>query len=504
MSVCRHRPVAMSLALLAVFWCALIAQALEQQTGQTWALLGGKLSIELPPDWGPAGLGDVRTPFDLDGIGRMALCRPDGAGFCAVYRFKGLDSTDDAGLLRRSLLRNCSEAGIRTEECIVNLVGGRRFAIANGSWIDGEWTVSLVVAATVLDGEPVILVFGAKGPESGSIILAGQMALLSARVNDEGGLAGINYPMFQMEPPTEDVPIAGAGIRLTSRSVPGTGVTLSLPSHLIPALLTPGYIASDLGVSVFVEPVGLPYLQALGFMNRDHLRRSGMALESSTEVEVDHRPGRISRISFNSDRGPMSSWVLMTGHGDRSIKVVARFPKSQEAEFAEILREGLLETVWIPGSNTYGLDDLEYTFEETKHLRIICRAHERVILGVSGSSLPVKRTGPLVVIDSSMRPGTFPDLASLGRNIAEATNLVKDVEIVGESESQFAGFRVHEIQGTATEEFSGTLMYFYQAILQQEGRCLVVRGMQDMYGHADLRDEFIQVAHGLRLKKMNN
>jgi hypothetical protein len=249
MSIPRLRSVTLFLALLAVIGCAWMAQATELRAGQTWALLGGQLSLELPPDWGPAGLGEVRTPFDPDGIGGMALCRPDGYGFCAVYRFEGLDSTDDIGLLRRSLLRNCSEAGIRTEECIVNLVGGRRFAIANGSWIDGEWTVSLVVAATVLDGAPVILVFGAKGPERDSILFAGQMALISVQIKDEGGLEGIHYPLLQNESPPEEAPIADEGIHLTSRSVPGTGVTLSVPSHLGPALLTPGFIAPDLGVN---------------------------------------------------------------------------------------------------------------------------------------------------------------------------------------------------------------------------------------------------------------
>lgn len=504
MCIGRIKPVSMFLALLTALGCTWWASATEYRTGQTWALLGGRLSIELPPDWGPAAPGEVRTPFDLDGSGGGALCRPDGAGFCVVYRFEGLASTDDPESMRYGLLRNCNEVGIRTEECVVYLVGGRRFAIAQGSWIDGERTVSLIVAASLLDEESVVLVFGAKGPESDSLLMAGQMALISVQLTEEGGLAGINYPVLKNDPADPAPFEPDVGISMTSRIVPGTGVTLRIPAHLGPALLSPGYIAPDLGVFVFVEPVGIPYRQALGFLGRDFLERSGMDLESSTHVKVDKRSARLVRASYKSDKGPMSSWILLMGEGERSIKIVARFPKSQEADFAELLREGLLQTVWVPGPAVFGVDDLDYTFVETKHLRTICRAHERVILAVKGSTVPVGRKGPMIVIDSSMGSGTFPDLPSLGRELAMTTQLISDVEIVWEGESHFAGFLVHEIQGTGTEKQSGKKLFFYQALLQQEGRCIVVHGIQDMYDHADLRKEFTQVAHSVRLRKMNN
>ena len=467
-----------------------------------WALLFGRVRLAVPANWIPMTSEQLVGESICTGSLQVGLARPDGRVTLGLTHEYVDFEAPALSALRPRLADYLRERGWEISEISPARLADREFLFADVAKVMDGRTVVNIVAAAPVSGRLLVIVITASGEDAPLYLADAHLALMSLKINEaDGAEAAVPRELPVLNPPgpphAPPPSVAAADADLTPlRTLPGTGVSLQVPENLWPNLLSPGYatVAGDNGF--YIIPSGLPYEAARHLLDRHTLRRRGFELRESETVTVDGRPGTLVLAGTTEDEGPGGRWLLVFGDDKRSVSISAIYTPEMKA----VLRRALLSTKW-DSATADPLEGLGLTLSETARLRILCRAHRRLVLAPAGSQVPVDRAESFLVVNVVDLNGQGHTPRSVAFQALADSSVQHGFRLAAETERSFGDRPGYELKGSVIMTGYDLEMDFYQAVIINGTRACIVEGFQNPYGAVDLAPDFVQVAESVDFRQ---
>jgi hypothetical protein len=282
--------------------------------------------------------------------------------------------------------------------------------------------------------------------------------------------------------------------------VPGTSVTLDPPPGFAPARRFSGFQQDATGSSIVVTELPGPVSEVTAAMTADGMATQGMRLLESSETSVAGRSALLLHAAQSVSGIEFEKWTLAFGEQNRTVLVVATFPKAAGEQLREPLRAALLTVKWSPQVERVRTEGLPFAIAETPELKITRRVSNTLLLGKPGTAVKVDPADPLVVVGVSIHDIKITDVASFARDRIQRTSQITGVSgIVGES-VRVDGLDGYELRAEARDQASGTPLRVYQLLLANSRQYFLVQGLIGADQAEHFLPQFRAIGRSLRRK----
>ncbi len=476
-----------------------------QAGDQKWSLLDGRIRLDVPASWrpmtaeetvkcsyGPTQLqGGLLAPDGVTGLGLALTALPDTLP----------DTAPDIQAIKADLQQWYAEQGWDVAVAEVTRISNQSFVILHCHMNRAGLPLVNLVAATPLDGQLLVIPFLATGRNTEEVLLPLQLALVSLEIVDVSVSPELGGDVRLLPLVETAVPVAASGQMPVGRprTIPGSGITLDVPDAFLQAMLVPGYYSPDGRAGLYVTTSGLPYSPARHFLDRAVLSRQGMELKEVETLEIDGRPATLCRVTYNSESGSGQTLLMLVGDHEKSRLIHAQMSPGAPLGIKPVLRSALLSVTWDPSRDKDHMEGLGFTVSETQSLKVLCRAHDRLVLTTAGSRVPLDRNNPYAVVSISGLGQAVDSLPEVATWWTQNVPTFTDFKEESRKSRMFGDHDGFEIIGTVVDNQTKKKRDFYQALIRVDRMYCVVQGFMNAYAATDLIPEFEQIAASLQL-----
>ncbi len=282
--------------------------------------------------------------------------------------------------------------------------------------------------------------------------------------------------------------------------VPGTSVTLDPPSGFGPSTRFVGFKQDATGSAIVVTELPGPVSEVTAAMTEDGLATQGMRLLESSEVSVGGRSALLLHAAQFVSGIEFEKWTLALGEQNRTVLVVATFPKAAAEQLREPLRAALLTVKWSPRVERVRTDGLPFAISESADLKITQRVSNTLLLGKPGAAVKVDPSAPLVVAGMSIHDIAITDVESFARDRIQRTSQITGVSGIAGESVRIDGLAGYELRAEARDQASGTPLRVYQLLLANSRQYFLVQGLVGADQFERFLPQFRAIGRSLRRK----
>jgi hypothetical protein len=249
-------------------------------------------------------------------------------------------------------------------------------------------------------------------------------------------------------------------------AVPGTGVSLSLPAGFVAADTFPGFQSPETGSSIMVTEIPGPYGAVSAGMNAEGLKTQGMTLLSSESVEVAGLSGLLLSATQEVQGRTFQKWLSFFGNDDRTVLVMATFPRASSETMSEALKRSVLSAQWQPpDSEAVSLDGLTFDIKESDQLKVSVRLGNMLLLSKGGARPPLPPDAPILSIGPSLSPVAIDDLEQFAKARIVQTATVEGITVLEGKAIVVAGRPAYELTASGIHDTSRVPLVVWQVVL---------------------------------------
>jgi hypothetical protein len=283
--------------------------------------------------------------------------------------------------------------------------------------------------------------------------------------------------------------------------VPGTRVSVVVPSGFEPAGLFSGFQQVDTGSSVMITEMPAPFRDVLAGMTQEGLTSRGMALLSTTQVQIAGRNGVLISVSQEANGITYHKWLGIFGTDSATVMLVATFPEAVATELSEYLKRTVLSAGWDMGIDVGLFEGLTFRIQESVTMKIANRMSNTLLLTKGGASGPVVPNDPVLIVGSSMCDAEIGNIEAFSKSRIMQTAEVTGINNIKGKSVTIGGAPGYEITAAAKDSDSGIELVLYQVIVVSGKSYYIVQGLVGESIADEYVPEFREVAGSLSFIK---
>lgn len=275
--------------------------------------------------------------------------------------------------------------------------------------------------------------------------------------------------------------------------VTGTGVQLVPPDGFEPATLYPGFQDPASGATLMVTEMPAPFAEARQGMTKARLATRGMTARSIETIDFADVEGLL--ISVDQQATGMA-WLGLFGDAERTVMVVAAFPRDALAELGESLERSVRSARYAEAPAD-PFEGLIFRIPASDELKLANRMGNMVTLTKDGQRGIVAPRDPLCLVGSSYREVDIDDLEAFARERLLQTAEVQDIDDIEGESARIDGRPAYVLTADARDLKSGTALRLFQAVAVDGDVYVLVQGMVGKDAAKRYLPAFRKIADGL-------
>lgn len=295
--------------------------------------------------------------------------------------------------------------------------------------------------------------------------------------------------------------VSAASFAAESIRVPGTRVSLEPPDEFQSASEFQGFERRELGASILVSEIPVPYATYRETFSREALERRSLFLEESGRWTVDGQDALLLRVSDASGGRAFEAWVLVFGNGQQSVLIFGSYPRDYAASLGPAVRRSVLSAQWDAAAEIGPFEGLPFEVEPTRELQLAGRMPDSVILTADGVAARAEPEDAFLVAGTAAGAVDFGTFESASREHLENSGLVTDIRDIRGRLASVDGLSGYELTAKALDAREGTPLVVYQLLLGEGQRRFHVMGFVGEGQAARYLPEFEAVAHSFRRRR---
>ena len=258
--------------------------------------------------------------------------------------------------------------------------------------------------------------------------------------------------------------------------VRGTAVSLDPPPGFSASKQVAGYQQDATGSSIVVTELAGPVSEVTAAMSADGLATQGMRLLDSVETTAAGRSALLIHAAQSKAGVEIEKWMLAVGERNRTVLVIATFPKEGAELLREPLRAAVLSVQWSPQIEPVRTEGLPFAVAQTADLKVSQRVGNTLMLARPGAPVKVDPAAPLLVVGMSRSDIAITDVENFARDRVRRTSEIAEVSAIEGETLRVDGLQAYELRAVARDQQSGAPLRVYQLIVADGTRYFLAQG----------------------------
>lgn len=221
---------------------------------------------------------------------------------------------------------------------------------------------------------------------------------------------------------------------------------------------------------------------------------------SSEAIEISGQQGWLLSIKEKISNHKFHKWILLFGDQFSAVSVTASTPESGQTQLIASLKEALVNVIWERDAYTQLFKGLPFKFSQSKDLKFTRRTAKMVILTEKTTGSKAIKLIPSLVIGSDINREEIIDIVAFSKNKLEQLKDYSNFEIQLETETKIDGIRAYKILATAMHKPTEKPVNFYQILVFQQHKYLIIQGVTDPETSKIFLEQFDTISNSLVFK----
>lgn len=231
------------------------------------------------------------------------------------------------------------------------------------------------------------------------------------------------------------------------------------------------------------------------------LLQSSTAIATKKTVSISDRKGLLVKHNKTINGNQFELLTLIFGDEISTITLIASYPVHLAKGLSARLEKSLLSTRWLRLASQQIFQGLPFVFDQSKHLQIVKRTANSIVLIDKAPYDNTKAITPTLVVSAATSADIISDLQAFSKQQLSSARFNDEIIIKSEKPMTVNGIKAYHITAHVTDKKTGLPITFYQTIAAQKYRYLLVHGLVEQQQASQYLTQFSAIIDSLKFKK---